>query len=510
MKNITSIPITFEVNNEMQSSDGRHIPVTVTMMHLGLNLNNSIFTKDVVEKNLDTIKNIPILGFIQTLPNGEKDFKGHEYVLTKTENGVERKYVGSAFGLIPQDCNPRWVFKDDGTGNEKEYLQVDGLLWSKFDDSKEILVDDIVKSVSMELYPDSIDGFENEDGNFVFTDFSFDGVCMLGDSCDPAMTGADISIKDVQFALKDFSRSIQGELDNIYTTFTKLVKEKNNNGGIKEMGKTDFTQTLLNQFSDIANVVNQHETFKDRWGDDVPRYYAVDVQDDEVIVVDRMSDYNYFGVSYTMDGDKPVLDFAKCNRKKVRYENYIEGSTEPENAFDFGKHISEIEETAFAKVESANTKVKESEDKVSEFETKVSEYETKIKEVEDAKVTAEANYTQVKTEYDELKPKYDEFVKAEQKRLDAELDAQKDAEFAKYETVLTDNAEFEAIKEKKADMTVKEIESECAILYARKNLANTNFSKNNNGTMTAGIVDNKDDDSDGIFVQTKYGMVRKS
>ena len=71
-------------------------------------------------------------------------------------------------------------------------------------------------------------------------------------------------------------------------------------------------------------------------------------------------------------------------------------------------------------------------------------------------------------------------------------------------TVLTDDVNFVALKEKKAEMSVKEIESECAILYARKNLAQANFSKSNEGIMTAGII--KDEGKDG-FVETRYGYI---
>lgn len=103
-----------------------------------------------------------------------------------------------------------------------------------------------------------------------------------------------------------------------------------------------------------------------------------------------------------------------------------------------------------------------------------------------------------------MKPKYDDYVKAEQARIEAELDAQKDAEFAKYETVLNDDINFAALKDKKAEMTVKEIESECAILYARKSLAQTNFSKSIDSTMTAGLIN---DDADNGMVETKYGYI---
>jgi predicted RNase H-like HicB family nuclease len=363
------------------------------------------------------------------------------------------------------------------------------------------MLSDIEKPQSMELYPYDIDGYEDEDENFVFTKFSFDGCCILGSSVEPAMENAKI---EVQFTMSDFVKTIQSELNDKFTTFTKLVNENNNQGGIENMSNTDFTQTLLAQFEDISAMVRQQETFTDKWGYECPRYYTVDVQDNEVIVVDAMNNYNYFGLSFAMNGDKAEIDFESAKRKKLRYENYEESSS-IEGAFDFGSHISEIQESAFAKVEAANTKISEAEDKIAEFETKVLEFETKVSEIETAKNEFEEKYNQINSEFEEMKPKYEEFVDAEKARIEAELDAQKDAEFAKYETVLTDNVEFEALKEKKAEMTVKEIESECAILYARKNLSQASFSRTDNGVITAGLVDN--DGKDGFVISSRYGCI---
>lgn len=503
-QSVCSLPIYFSVKNEVSNKDDRFLEVEIDVLHEGLNLNKSIFSKEVVNENIDTIKNTPILGFIRELPDGENDFKGHEYIITKTDkNGLTRKYVGSAFGLVPESCNARWITKMSEDGQERDYLRVDGLLWTKFSDSIDIMMRDIEKPHSMELFPDNINGYENEDGNFVFTSFDFDGCCILGstDDIQPAMISSDIKIKDyeVQFTMNDFVRSVQTELNDKYKTFTelKVVNEKTN-GGVEVMDNNNFTQTMLEQFSDISQMVSQQETFTDKWGYECPRYYTVDVQENEVIVVDAMNNYNYFGISFATEGDKPVLNFESAKRKKLRYEDYEENSS-IEGAFDFGKHISEIENNAFAKVEEANTKVSEAEEKIAEFETKVAEFETVKNEIEE-------KYNQVNAEFEEMKPKYEDYVKAEQARIDAELDAQKDAEFAKYEEVFKDNVEFEALKEKKAEMTVKEIESECAILYARKTLA-TNFSKKDDGVMTAGLVDNEEKDG---FVLTKYGYIRKS
>ena len=480
---IYHLPVIFSVD-ETKPKDDRFLNVFIDVLHTGQNLNDSIFEKSVVDENIDTIKNTPILGFIELSGDGEKDFKGHEYIITKTdEEGITRKYIGSAYGIIPESCNPRWIMKMGDDGQEREYLRVDGLLWTKFSDSVEILKRDIEKGHSMELFPNNVEGYEDENGIFHFTKFSFDGCCILGDSKDPAMIGSCISLNEVQFTVSDFIKSIQEELNNKIATFTTQVNEEEKQGGIGTMPNTDFNQTVLEQFSDISNMVSQYETFKDRWGDDVPRYFLRDIQDDMVIVVDCQDNYNLYGFTFTMDGDKANIDFTNGNRMKTCYVKYEEGSTDLEGAFNFGEYIAKIEETAF---------------------NKISEAENKLAEAKEAKATAETDYENIKADYDEIKPKYDEFVKAEQERLDKEIEEQKDAEFARYDAVLGDNAEFTALKEKKAEMSVKEIESECAILYARKSLANANFSKNDNQS-ALGVMDNEDE-NDG-FVVTKYGNI---
>ncbi len=502
-KSMLSFPVTFEEVEEVESADGRFTKVKIWLMHTGENLNKSVFEKSIVDKAIPTLEYIPIVGFVESDGTGDKDFSDHRYVITKDEFGVRRKYMGSSYGVIKssEDNNAHYEMKLCDDGVEREFLVVDGLMWNMFEDSSRIINQDIVKGQSMELYEKNIQGYEDENGLFHFTDFSFRAACILGDSCTPAMTGSTV---EVQFTMSDFVKSFQSELEDKYTTFTKLVNEKNNHGGAEDMSKLDFAQTALQQFEDISTLVMKYETTTNIWGDEVPRYYTVDIQENEVIVVDKNENYNYYGFSFIMNGDKPEIDFASGKRKKISYEDYVEGTTVPEGGFEFGKFISDSEEAAFAKVEEANTKVSEVEEKVVEFETKTSELETKVSEFESAKNEIEEKYNLVNAEFEEMKPKYEDYVKAEQARIEAELDAQKDAEFAKYETVLTDNVEFEALKEKKAEMTVKEIESECAVLYARKNLAQTNFTKSNDDIMTAGLID---DNSKNGFIETKYGYI---
>jgi hypothetical protein len=512
-KSVLSFPVEFEKLEEFENTDGRFTKVRIWLMHLGENFNGSIFEKDVVDEAIPTLEYIPIVAFLEDNKDGDKDCSDHRYIITKDEKGVRRKYMGSAYGVVMSSEHNGAHYEERlcDDGETRTFLVIDGLIWNMFEDCSDIVNRDVIKNQSMELWDDgcSIEGYEDEDGLFHFTKFSFRAACILGEDYSPAMINSTV---EVQFTMSDFVRGIQSELNDKYSAFTKIVNDntftsavnENNKGGIEIMPDTDFS-TVLQQFEDISNTIAQREMVEDRWGDSYPRYYAVDVQENEVIVVDRMNNYNYYGFAFSVNGDSVEINFESGKRKKISYEDYVDGTSTPDNAFDFGKHISEIEEVAFAKVEEANAKVSETEEKVSEFEAKIAETEAKVAEFETAKNEIEEKYNQVNAEFEEMKPKYEDYVQAEQARIDAELDAQKDAEFAKYESVLTDNVEFEALKEKKTDMTVKEIESECAILYARKNLAQANFSKADNGNMTAGLVDNNE--KDGFVSTTRYGYI---
>lgn len=496
-KSALSFPVMFEKVEDIESVDGRFTKVRIWLMHLGENFNGSIFEKDVVDSAISTLEYIPIVAFIEDNKIGEKDCSNHRYIITKDEKGVRRKYMGNAYGVImsSEDNNAHYEERLCDDGETRTFLVVDGLIWNMFEDSSEIVNRDLVKNQSMELWDDgaSIEGYEDENGLFHFTKFSFRAACILGDDYEPAMINSTV---EVQFTMSDFVKNIQSELNDKFIAFTKMVNEKTNQGGIETMSNTDFTQTLLAQFEDISAMVRQHETFVDRWGYECSRYYAVDIQENEVIVVDAKNSYNYFGLSFTMNGDKAEIDFDNAKRKKLRYEDYDDGSS-IEGAFDFGKHIEEIENAAFAKVEEANIKASDAESKASEYEAKVSEFETAKNEIEE-------KFNQISAEFEEMKPKYEDYVRAEQARIESELDARKEAEFTKYETVLADDANFAALKEKKADMSVKEIESELALMYARKALA-TNFGKSDSGIMTAGLVD--EGEKDGFVMSARYGNI---
>lgn len=230
-------PVSFIKKGEYESSDFRFIDVSVDVMHTGANLNKTSFTKDTINKAVPTIRNTPILGYVvDELDEEDKDFKGHEHELRITDKDVKYVYAGQAYGVIPESCNPRWIVKDDGTGIEREYLRVDGLIWTKFSDPVDIFTRDGTKNHSVEL-TDMACGPADKNGNVPVGSFKFDGCCILSTtdpSIKPAMTGSCVT---ANFSVEDITAQIRDRLYE-YQAIQQNYTAQNDNPSDEEKGDT--------------------------------------------------------------------------------------------------------------------------------------------------------------------------------------------------------------------------------------------------------------------------------
>lgn len=178
------IPITqYELSD---SFDDRFKKVKLWVAHTGENLNHSIFEKKTLEKMSDTLPMTPIVGYIEKNEDDSDDFSDHRQKITLKQGDIEYEYMCHAYGFIPEDPNEKFEFKDG-----KEWLTIEGYLWTKFNKAIEIFEDsDNKKSQSMEI--DNVDGYVNDDGNIVVEDARFSSLCVLGDDVRPGMQGSTI------------------------------------------------------------------------------------------------------------------------------------------------------------------------------------------------------------------------------------------------------------------------------------------------------------------------------
>lgn len=223
------IPISFTINSHYDVKDTRYLNITIDVLHTGLNFNGSVFNKEVVNENLNSLFNTPILGYVKLNEDGSADdFTAHEYKVVKKDGDYKYVYVGHAYGVVPESCAPRWVEKISSDGKLREYLQVDALLWTKFEKAADIFKRDLVKAQSMELDENSIEGIENEDGTFTFTSFKFDGCCILS-TTDERIQPAMIDSKAVaNFSADNIVTEIKDRLSEYYNSvnFNKVLAKE--------------------------------------------------------------------------------------------------------------------------------------------------------------------------------------------------------------------------------------------------------------------------------------------
>jgi len=281
-----SVPSEYTKSIKFEADDIK-IPVEILVMHDKKNLNKSNFEMEVIEAAKESIKNIPILGYIRKIDGSDsKDFAGHEIELSIKDGELKFTYLERPIGVIPETNSYEYV-----EVNGKNYVKVIGYIWREYlNDGYEILQDNPNKSVSMEITVD--DYAINKDGVFDIKAYRYLGVTVLGDSVSPGMEGANMQIIG-QFSDKfstDFYEKVEllnKELQESFSTYTSTSEFKINSYFISE----DEAEKLVNKanviFSqlgfeckeyivdgkeyDITGIVNKtlNEELSKTWGFDV-------------------------------------------------------------------------------------------------------------------------------------------------------------------------------------------------------------------------------------------------
>lgn len=200
MIDVNTIKLPTHFSHMESEGESRFIPVKIFIAHTGENLNNSVFSKEVLDSMIPTLTNIPILGYVATKEDGEKDFRGHEKNISIDGTSVNINYKTRAYGFIPENNNAHF----EVTGG-KEWLVAEGYLWSRFVDAVKLFVESGgTKGQSMEV--SHADGYTDKYGRIVYTSAQFEGLCILGDDVPPAMTGSVIS---TEFSKADFKTAFK-------------------------------------------------------------------------------------------------------------------------------------------------------------------------------------------------------------------------------------------------------------------------------------------------------------
>ena len=194
-----------------------------------------------------------------------------------------------------------------------------------------------------------------------------------------------------------------------------------------------FSLTLMDKLGEIQMALASKESILDPWGYEMPRFCFVDVQDSDVIFWDAKENWMLMGAPIVESGDKISINFEQMKRKKVSYEDFIDGS-------------------------SAN-------DWMNQMFTSLSN-----------RLVSTDRLNELQSQYDVLNGKYTVLYDAEQARLDAERREAVAGVFEKFEKLLGGDAEFEALKSEEHN-DVEALENKCFSLYGKKKAVFTDTDK---------------------------------
>lgn len=522
-------PVSFIKKGEYESSDFRFIDVSIDVMHTGANLNKTSFTKDAINKAVPTICNTPILGYVvDELDEEDKDFKGHEHELRITNKDVKYVYAGQAYGVIPESCNPRWIVKDDGTGIEREYLRVDGLIWTKFSDPVDIFIRDGTKNHSVEL-TDMACGPADKNGNVPVGSFKFDGCCILSTtdpSIKPAMTGSCVT---ANFSVEDITAQIRDRLYE-YQAIQQNYTAQNDNPSDEEKG--DTTPMNENEKNSVATAENtaaeNHETATPPAENTVqePETQTTEksvpaegedktpAAENTVANKDEGEAAPTENTAPTAEGEPAASSEFTLTANQLRDEVYnalleIQVPSRWDHECMIPKYwLTDIQDNEVIVTDSGTYQLMgipysmNGDNVVLEYENikrKKVVYEdwdngdvmpgliTMFSTLTDKLVELSDSYTKAANEVSEIKPKLEAYQQAEADAKAAEMEAKRNALFATFDEKLGADAEYIALKENK-EISYSDLETKCYALVGRKS---AEFSyvpnKNNKRTVRFGV-----------------------
>lgn len=252
-----SIPVSYELDSvtEINPVISRY---AIRVMYTGKNRNGSYFSKETVEKMLETVGGIPVIG---QYSEKDEDFMAHGDLVfrTNSDGSLEIKNEGTEpYGFVDLKPNFWWSNHTDKDGVTREYLNLEVFLWTgRYDELK--CLQEGKNNHSMEIEASGeyqlIDGEEYFvcDENTYFT-----GLCILGKEVEPCFEGSAIF---PQFELVKKER--MEELKNALANFNlNQEKQKENNEPKPEPESNEPEPKEEEEETELEKIQNENENLR--------------------------------------------------------------------------------------------------------------------------------------------------------------------------------------------------------------------------------------------------------
>jgi len=155
------------------TNDERFAPCVIKIAHAGLNQHKSVISKDVFEQNARSAYGCPIVCNY----DADTDFiGGHDKAIVRTEDGARLINMTHPVGYVPEGSRYWWETIEE-SGEEKEYLCVEAVLWKREAAFKHIEeCGSVAQSMEISI---KINDFVRDGEFFIVNAFTFVAFCLL-------------------------------------------------------------------------------------------------------------------------------------------------------------------------------------------------------------------------------------------------------------------------------------------------------------------------------------------
>lgn len=328
---INSVPCTLNFSETQNNSN--LMKVKIVVMHEGENRNGSAFSMQSIESARESLKNVPILGYILRSDDGEAlDFDEHNMSvrLVEGKDGYELKefYEEQIIGVIPETNDYHYEMIDG-----VNHVCCTGYIFKSYSNGGAELIEDCdSKGVSMEI--------SVEEGNFVdkvyhINKYQYQAVTILGDHVPQGMNGT-CNIKKFSF-----DSNAKQTIENINEEIQKI-----------NHGKEDFT--MENNTVEFEETKKVDDTVVETEPQEPEEDHATEVgtedkTEPEVVDVEETVEEVAEAEDTEVEAEVEEADEFACGaKKKKKYEDEEEKEEKEEEKFSlecFSVFFEEVPQT---------------------------------------------------------------------------------------------------------------------------------------------------------------------
>ena len=536
-------PIIIQSFGEINTSDTSTMgltPCTLQACHTELNRNHSFIEDSVMQNALASFSNRPILGYVHQLDDESWDFWDHRMEIEEDGDKARVEYLERPIGVIPESCNAHLEYDEN---HKKNYVVVNGYIYDDYGNrALDIIKENDGKvSVSVELAINSM-SYNAKENYLNIEDFTFMGVTCLGKMPDgtvvqPGMEGSNLKLDN--FSAKQNSIFVANanyqekliktleKLNGVLEGFNKNSEEK----GCDKMNK--FEELLVKYHKEASDVTFETEGLSDEELEEKFAEAFGELEDDEPVATEEEACGKKRKKCSDDEEDEPITTEEEACGKKKKKQCSGDTSDDEEDETDEPvateeeacgkrkkKKCSDDNESFILKYELSHDDIRSAlyqlldeysddgycncwiievydnkfiyqdyaenkyyrrgyskdGDTVSLMDNKVEVFnEWLSKEEKDALDALKENYSTLEAKYNELKTFKDNYDAAQ-------LQAQKDAIFARSEySVLADDESFKVLVADAKKFSVEEVEAKAKAIFADYVIKTGTFSAKDDG-----------------------------